>query len=746
MGYSFNSMRHAAFRIIFVVFSKQRFQARHRVRAAIVVAFVVVALVECVLCNVPFFQSLAASGDSAAAYNTLGPGLERRDDGLLEVTDPTQAYLQVAADGSSDYVRVVPVSDEVLQGAERQGERVLRTVRVRPDADRRACELTSVSLDSSRSLYVRAAAGRTVRVQVVEPKGSLIPFEAVRANVRVPFSVSPLRVALLVLVMVLVALWRPGSRLWKVPLDTSSVRQRVALGVLLTVPELVTAAVVVWQLVYAVPLSFHTDGMYTYDYDQYDHVARALLDGHAWLDLDVPQGLRDADDPYDVATRQQLLADGVSPVYWDYAFFNGRWYSYFGVVPALLLFVPYRAITSLWVDGGLMMPSGAAVPLLMFGFLVFACLLTIRVIKRVRPHVSVAAVSMLCVFVLLASNAPYLWYRTNFYSVPIAASLLLSTLGLWLWLGAERPSTAYAGEDGEGNAVGLLSLPRLAAGSVCIAANVGCRPSFVVVAFAAFPLFWPQIRAIAKQLRDGVFASGKHGRVCAMLHALRAPLAVLVSALVVVVPLFAYNMVRFSSPFDFGSSYQLTVTDMTSYHQSWSNFIWTVAYYLFLPLRWTNMFPFLAVEPAPLKDWGFTEAMPGGLFVMAPLALASLACPFLRRHMHARDHAGMWRTLTTFLLLGLLIVALDARLGGLGWRYIADFGWLFALASLPLLLIALDCDRPRLRWLLRVLVLALLLFMLAVTVLSLFLYGRDDEMIRNDPGLFHDVQSWFTLI
>ena len=84
MGHSFNSMRHAAFRIKFVTFSKQRFQARHRVCAAIVAAFVVVVLVECVLCNVPFFRSLAASGDSAAAYNTLGPGLERRDDGLLE--------------------------------------------------------------------------------------------------------------------------------------------------------------------------------------------------------------------------------------------------------------------------------------------------------------------------------------------------------------------------------------------------------------------------------------------------------------------------------------------------------------------------------------------------------------------------------------------------------------------------------------------------------------------------------------
>ena len=65
----------------------------------------------------------------------LGPGLERRDDGLLEVTDPTQAYLQVAADGSSEYVRIVPVSDEVMGGVP-AGSRVLRTVRVRADADR----------------------------------------------------------------------------------------------------------------------------------------------------------------------------------------------------------------------------------------------------------------------------------------------------------------------------------------------------------------------------------------------------------------------------------------------------------------------------------------------------------------------------------------------------------------------------------------------------------------------------------
>ena len=123
-------------------------------------------------------------------------------------------------------------------------------------------------------------------------------------------------------------------------------------------------------------------------------------------------------------------------------------------------------------------------------------------------------------------------------------------------MGAAHPNAADAGGDGGANTVESLSLPRLAAGSVCIAANVGCRPSFVVVAFAAFPLFWPQIRAIVGQLRAIASGSGVRGRARTVLHALRTPLAVLVPALVVVVPLFAYNMVRFSSPFDFGSSYQ----------------------------------------------------------------------------------------------------------------------------------------------------------------------------------------------
>ena len=83
-----------------------------------------------------------------------------------------------------------------------------------------------------------------------------------------------------------------------------------------------------------------------------------------------------------------------------------------------------------------------------------------------------------------------------------AASLTLTSLGLWLWLGADtsrrplRPSDRWQAGDAK-----PLSLPRLALGALCIAANFGCRPTFTLAALLAFPLFWPQIRALGTGLR-----------------------------------------------------------------------------------------------------------------------------------------------------------------------------------------------------------------------------------------------------
>ena len=438
----------------------------------------VIACLECVAANLPFWTTLAASTDTASASNAMGPGLERREDGMLVVTDQTQAYLDVPADGTSSYIRIDPVPGEVLAAAD-AADAPYRTMYVRVDGDGHAGRMTSVAVSAPRSLYLRVRANDTVRLWIAESAGSVVPIAAVHANVRVPFSFDWLRVAAMAAIALLVALWRPGSRLWRITLDPSSRRQRLAFAAVMAAAAAATLVPVAMQLSAQLAsdptaLSFSKPNAYTYDFEQYGRVADALIHGRVWVDLPVDPALQAVQDPYDAATRSRLLADGVQ-LFWDYAYYDGHWYSYFGVLPAVLLFVPYQLAT------GRMLPSGAAELVLMLGVLVFACLLTIRLIRRTAPRTSLAATSMAIVFVLVGSNAPYLWFRTNFYSIPCAASLLLSTLGLWLWLGASMPRRRPPRPDDA-----PLKLGHLAGGALCIATQLVCHNKAELVASMEF--------------------------------------------------------------------------------------------------------------------------------------------------------------------------------------------------------------------------------------------------------------------
>ena len=73
----------------------------------------------------------------------------------------------------------------------------------------------------------------------------------------------------------------------------------------------------------------------------------------------------------------------------------------------------------------------------------------------------------------------------------------------------------------------------------CIAANLRCRPQFILVALLAFVIFWPQIQSIFRHASND--SSIPHMSVWRLM---RAPLAALLPALIVIVPLLAYNVVR----------------------------------------------------------------------------------------------------------------------------------------------------------------------------------------------------------
>ena len=71
--------------------------------------------------------------------------------------------------------------------------------------------------------------------------------------------------------------------------------------------------------------------------NQYELLAESLSNGHVYIDYDdVDPKLLALDNPYDPEARK---AAGVS-FHWDHAFYKGRYYMYFGVVPVFLLFLP----------------------------------------------------------------------------------------------------------------------------------------------------------------------------------------------------------------------------------------------------------------------------------------------------------------------------------------------------------------------------------------------------------------------
>ncbi|WP_243388657.1 hypothetical protein [Bifidobacterium scaligerum] len=713
--------------------------------------------------NLPFWRTLGASTDTNAVHNTLGTGLSRTNDGMLVITDPTHAYLELTADGTSGYLRVDTTSQEAIDKAYQRAEAEskangdkaasspLGAIHVRVDVADATGRATSLSPGSERSHYLRADGKGRVRVWIQEAKGSVVPIGDVRANVRVPFAISWMRIGAMAMLSLALALWRPGSRLWRIPFDPASGRQRLAFAGIMAIPVVVLGVAIVQQLAYGAAPVFHVAGGYTYDFNQYGHTADSLIAGRTWLDLPVPDALAATADPYDVTTRSKLLAQGVTPLYWDYAYYQGHWYSYFGVLPAVVLFAPYKLLT------GRTLPTAAAELFLMLLFIIFFTLLVLRVIHRVMPKTSLAAASLITLSCLLGSQLGYMLYRTNFYQVPLAASLTLTSLGLWFWMGATTTHRPVLPSDRwQVGKTAPLSLPRLALGAWCIAANFGCRPTFTLTALLAFPTFWPQIRAMVSELK-----SGKTNRVAGM-RMLYAPLAMIVPALAIVVPLMLWNHARFGSLLNFGNAYQFSIADMTKYVTPTASVPVTAWYYLFLPMRFTAAFPWVAASAAPMPEWSYYEVMSGGLFVTMPLLALSLILPFLRRlEMH-----GMRALLLSCLGLAGVIIVFNSAVGGLGWRYTADFAYLLALASIPGLLWLVNGREPSTslagandaasadgfayvtpwRWLMRWAMLLAVLFMIAVSVLSCLMQGRSDALINNNPTLWHELQAWFTLL
>ncbi|MCD8151368.1 MAG: hypothetical protein LUE92_17865 [Clostridiales bacterium] len=450
--------------------------------------------------------------------------------------------------------------------------------------------------------------------------------------------------------LILIALWvfRSGSGLYS--LSLFSQKGEKCCGALLITQVVLLTLFIFHDPVYSVsPWSYA---------NQYQELAEAIAEGHFYV-LDEPdEALQELENPYDPSAR--ALA-GVE-YEWDHVYYEGKYYVYYGVVPALLFYLPYYLAT------GTHLPNLAAVYVCMLWLVMGVMMLLYWTAQRYFKEICAGYFLLLETMLLLGCGVIIICGYPGMYLLPIASGLALSVWGIALWLRSCMDEEAP------------IRIRYLLPGSVCLALVAGCRPQMLVGSFLALYLLWPGVRRLKDQQRS---------------RAVRTVVAALLPYLLVAIGLMYYNYACFSSPFDFGSAYNLTTNDMTHRGLNMDRALLGVFMSLFQPPVITAKYPFLRAVLWENSYYGTTihEYLYGGLLWLNPL-LCFL--PLLRKAADRLKERKLFGPILFSLAMGATVLIFDVEMSAILTRYFCDFGFYFVFPAV-LIVMSLLTDASAMR-------------------------------------------------
>ena len=365
--------------------------------------------------------------------------------------------------------------------------------------------------------------------------------------------------------------------------------------------------------------------------DYYNLLADGFRGGHLHLLIEPGPNLLALPNPYDPDLNQNQLL-GIH----DLSLYHGKFYLYWGPVPALLLFIPFQLLPL----GD--MPQTLAVFLFAFVGFCFSIACLRALAQRFMPDAPRWMLAAAAVALAFSNALPFTLRRIEIYEVAITAGFCLSFIALYLLITGLR--------DG-------VRLGRLGAASLLIGLAVGARPTMIVWALALVGVAVMLYRRTPDR------------------RARRQVVGVLLGPVVLIgLLLMLYNVLRFGSPVEFGQKYQLAYYDPATRGGNKLGYVppgmW---YYLLARPHMTLGFPFIHLAPPPTSyplpapaQYDGVEAV-GGLLLIAPFAVFALAAPIVLRGTARRVLLGLASVGT------LIILMTSFALWGATMRYEVDF-------------------------------------------------------------------------
>lgn len=417
------------------------------------------------------------------------------------------------------------------------------------------------------------------------------------------------------------------------------------------------------------PLAYPLSEEHMGSYNQYIQQFDALMKGQLNIDYEPSEELLVLENPYDYAQRQ-----GVSYL-WDRAFYNGQYFSYFGMAPLFTVYFPYHAITgNIPADD-----TVSAIFALMTGlfFSMAAVKWAATFTKKLPLPLLIAGTvsALLSTQVFLIARG----YSRVYYIATVAGMAFLSAF-IWLFLCGLSGSVRLRKKNGEppawfrplmyalaGLAFGLCFLSRF---------NIALTAAFVII-----PVLWFFV------------ATQKDGEGKRRLRPLKRLIPELVFLALPVIAAVGYqlwlNVTRFDSLFEFGTSYQLTVSDVSQNKLRLTDLPAAIFHYFLQPLLPSIDPPIISLFYVTLNNYGHYVYIDTGMGLLSiPIMLGLLGSAFV---FTGKRYGAASRWTAASLLTGLVAVALfDFCLGGVIFRYTCDLTLIASFASMAFIFAAYE--------------------------------------------------------
>lgn len=241
---------------------------------------------------------------------------------------------------------------------------------------------------------------KNIGIKIYAPKGTNIKINSIKVNSKVPFEFNIFRVTIIIASFLLLYSLKYAN------FFNSSFEENKLIAIKIMIATMIFF--VILNIFIAKNTISGEDDIYSKEY------AEAIINGKFYLEKKPNEELLKLKNPYDSTTRVRNR-DG-----WDIALFDGKFYVYFGILPEIILFVPYMIVFHKFLASGIGVVIFSVIAIMGLGILLLEILEKWfnKIPLKLWFYSEVILLSGALIFNLIG--------RPEFYEIAVASALCFS--------------------------------------------------------------------------------------------------------------------------------------------------------------------------------------------------------------------------------------------------------------------------------------------------------------------------------